>query len=90
MIVTLKDRTAIIATKDEADKIKNAIEDGAVGIELGNRWFRADWVATIMPGGNVEKINDKQIEAPDNRGKNSPAKEKLRKDLEKLRNKVTV
>lgn len=85
MIVTLKDRTAIITTKDEADKIKNAIEDGDVGIELGSKWFRADWVASIMPGGNIDMRNYKQIEAPDNHGVDSPAKEKLRKDMEKFR-----
>lgn len=90
MIVHLKDRTQVIVTTEEADKIKQALDNGAVSIELGDRWFRADWIASIMPGGAVEKPIELRIEAPDNRGEYSPAKEKLRKDLEKLRNKVTV
>ena len=79
MIIKLKDRTEIVASINEADKVKQAIENGAVGIELGQKWFRADFVASIMPGGNTEaEYNDKQIEAPDYRGLDSAAKEKIR------------
>lgn len=90
MIVTLKDRTKIVCTKDEADKTKQAIDAGAVTIELKGRWFRADWVASIMPGGEVETPVNLKIEAPDYRGLPSPAKEQLRIGVEKLRKQVTV
>lgn len=89
MKVRLKDRTEFIVTNDQAEKIKKAIDDGAIGIDLGDKWFRADQVASIMPGGHteVDLITDKTrlIEAPDNRGRPSAAKELLREKMKKLR-----
>jgi hypothetical protein len=78
MIIKLKDGTEIHETPEKAEKIKQAIEAGAVGIELGDKWFRADWVATIMPGGTPKIESDKLLPKPDYRGQESPAKEKLR------------
>ena len=53
MIIRLKDRTEITVTKKQAEKIKQAINDGVVGIEVGEKWFRSDYVASILPGGDA-------------------------------------
>ena len=90
MKIRLKDGTTIVSTADKADKVKKAINDGAIGIELDGKWFRADWVASIMPGGRTEAEipESHQIEAPDHRGLESPAKEKLRKQITELHKKM--
>lgn len=80
MIVQLRDGTELVVSSERAKKLKEAIEADAKGIDLGTEWFRADYVVRIKPGGSVED-NNKRIEAPDYRGKPSPAKEKLRQQL---------
>lgn len=81
MIIKLKDGTEINVTTERAEAVKDAIERGVVGIELDDKWFRSDWVATIMPGGTPKPQQDNLLEAPDYRGQYSPAKEKLRAQL---------
>lgn len=82
MIIQLRDRQEIYATKQEAEQVKEAINRGVIGIEIHDEWFRADYVVRIKNGGDLQKeVNDKQIEAPDYRGKPSESKEKLRQML---------
>jgi predicted ATP-grasp superfamily ATP-dependent carboligase len=83
MIIQLRDRTEIVVTKEQAEKVKQAIQNDAKGIEIASEWFRADYVVRIKSGG--EKITplatNRQIEAPDHRGQQSEAKERLRSML---------
>lgn len=81
MIIKLKDGTQFIESKENADKIKSAISAGAVGIDIDDKWFRADWVASIMPGGQTEADRvpeNMRLDKVDHRGEPSPAKEALR------------
>jgi hypothetical protein len=82
MIIKLKDGTEIVETSEKAELVKRAIEQGAIGIELGDKWFRSDWVASIMPGGTKQVREDRLLDRPDYRGQHSPAKEKLRAQLQ--------
>ena len=84
MIIKLKDGTEIIETLEKAELVKQAIEQGAIGIELGDKWFRSDWVASIMPSPAKPLTNDKLLERPDHRGEYSPAKEKIRRQLSRV------
>jgi hypothetical protein len=81
---------AIRITDEQALKVSQ--KAGLLPIKVGNQihYLNPSNIASIKPMTGTREVNDKQIEAPDYRGKNSPAKEKLRKDLEKLRKKVTV
>lgn len=84
MIIKLKDGTQITVSKLQADKVKTAIESDAKAINLDDKWFRSDWIASIMPGGQTEadKIPEhRQISPADHRGEYSPAKEKIRENL---------
>ena len=72
-------------------QLANALE--LIGVELTNGnvvYLSKGAVASIEQVKSDSISKSHQIEAPDYRGKASPAKEKLRKDLEKLRIKVTV
>lgn len=83
---------AIKQTDDARVKqLANALE--LIAVELTNGkivYLSKGAVASIehAKSGLVGQVQ--QIEAPDFRGIESPAKEKLRRDLKKLNNKVTV
>ena len=76
MIIKLFDSKEFYITKEEAEQVKQAIENGADHIELGNDWIRCSAIATILEGGEPKPIN-KLLDRPDYRGQFSPVKEEL-------------
>lgn len=87
MIIKLKDGMEVHATIEQAEGAEKAIEAGILGIKINGVWIRSDWIAIIKPGGNTEsdaiKNVDRILNRQDFRGKESPAKEALRRTLNK-------
>ena len=86
MIVKLFDRTEIIVTEPQAEAIVNAIERGVKMIRINKMVIASGAIAVIKPGGHTQADivpRNRQLAPPDNRGTDSPAKERLREMLAK-------
>lgn len=70
MIITLKDKTEIYVTKEQGNKIEEALINGTAPdfIKLSEITFRTDWIVKLEQGGySKEENNCKKIEAPVNK-----------------------
>lgn len=78
----------ITVTEEQASKL--AVKAKLIPVMVNGQihYLNPSDIASIKPNGRLERIgSDRQIEAPDNRGKESKAKEKLRKQMkERKRN----
>jgi hypothetical protein len=82
MRLVLFDKSEMIISKEQADKIKQLIENGCQWIDINGELLRPNAIIAIRQGGRVETPY-KQISPPDYRGVYSPAKEKLRQKFNK-------
>lgn len=91
MIIRLWDKTEFYVTKENGEKIKQAIEDGIDHIEVDGRWFRTSAIASILPGGYANSTNPQLPPASETDEDYKRAREKsdeVRKQLLDLQNKV--
>lgn len=82
MILVLFDRSEVMVSKEQADKIKQMIKNGAEWIEIKGNMYKASAIMIIKQGGYTEadKIPEHlRIDPKDYRGEYSEAKEKLKK-----------
>jgi hypothetical protein len=77
MIITLFDKSEILASKEEVDKIVNAINRGVKLIAIRGNLINPSAIAKIENKGN--DIDIKLLERPDHREKEAPNKELIRK-----------
>lgn len=80
MIVKLFDNTEITVSKEQSDRLKAAIEQGAAHAEIGEIWFKTSAIAKIAPG-RVPADNKPALPMPDNRREPSAKKEKIKELL---------
>lgn len=81
MIVVLFNKQEIVITKQEADAIDSMIETDVKWIKIGDFRVRPSAIMLIKPGGVAEADLTHRIEAHDYRGEYSPAKEKIKEQL---------
>lgn len=84
MIIKLFDKTEIIVTKEEATKVAEAINRGVKMIAIKGNLINPSAIALIREGGQTQADNFKKLDRPDFRGKDSPAKEKLRQQIAQM------
>jgi len=72
---------SILITDEQAAKV--ASKAGLLPIKVGDKihYLNPSNIASIKPSGIIAEVNDRQIEAPDHRGQQSEAKERLRNML---------
>lgn len=81
MRIILRNNETIVVSQKQASQIKKAIQNGAVGFELGDEWIRADYIVRIANGGitEAERVpKENRLAEIDHREQPSPAKEILR------------
>jgi len=83
MRLVLFDKSEMVISKEQADKIKQLIENGCQWIDINGELLRPNAIIAIRQGGRVETPNSGLISPPDYRGVYSPAKEKLRQKFNK-------
>ncbi len=75
----------IVVTEERAKKIAAKAKLIPVNVNGQIHFINPSDIASIKPNGRLERIDSsRQIKAPDHRGKESPAKEKLRNQMQKL------
>ncbi len=80
MILVLFDKQQYIISKEQAEKIEKAVTSNAKFFKVDGDLIATSAVMAIKKGGEVldSAPEDRQIEAPDYRGQESAAKEKVR------------
>jgi hypothetical protein len=74
---------SITVTDEQAAKV--ASKAGLLPIKVGNQihYLNPSNIASIKPRADIVEVNDNQIDAPDYRGQDSAAKDKIREMLKK-------
>lgn len=88
MIVKLFDKTEIVVTGEQAEKIKTAVANGVKHISINENWITTSSISSIIQGGETKEYGDYQIDrkhatnrllgSGDNRGNPSPIKESIK------------
>lgn len=86
MIIKLFDKKEFYVTKEEAEQVKQAIDNGADHIELGNDWIRCSAIATILEGGEPKpsdfiELTERAEISDENRAKARKRIAQIRKEL---------
>ena len=82
MIVKLFDKTELVISKNAADRLASSLKRDPQGyVTLNGMVIKKTAIALIKPGGDEPK-NYNMIAAPDHRGEQSDAKEKIRQALQ--------
>lgn len=85
MILILFNKQEYVIGQEQANKIEQAMVDGTKFFKVHGDLIATSSVMLIKSGGvQVNLDESRQIDAPDYRGIDSPAKDKLRQQVKKL------